>query len=141
MGWWTWGPLTGALIRCVPADVLNLSSGGCLLQSAAPLAPGLVGVLELKAHDCSPRDAIRICHGLNRPGSALPYCAGAEFLIFDAADSSSIRDQVARDRAPQLSSRLAGARENSGMGHTTPNADSHRQRGERTATSGDHREI
>ena len=126
MGWWTWGPMTGALIRRVPADVLNLSSGGCLLQSAAPLAPGLVGVLELEALDCSPKDAIRICHGLKRPGSAVPFCAGAEFLIFDAADSSSIRDQVARDRTPQLVSRLAEAGENSGMGHTTPKAQSPR---------------
>jgi len=141
MGWWTWGPMTGALIRRVPADVLNLSSGGCLLKSAAPLVPGLVGVLELQVFGRSPRDAVRICHASSRPGSALPYCAGAEFLIFDAADSSSIRDQVARDRTPELSSPLARAGENSGMSHTTPKAYSHRQHEEWTATSGDHREI
>lgn len=140
MGWWTWGPVTGALIRRVQAEVINVSAGGCLLQTAAPLAPGLVGVLKLDAFD-SATDAVRICHGLNRPGSALPYCAGAEFLVFDTASATSIRDRVATVQGPRAAKRLATAGENSGMGHTTPKRHDRWPCGGGAATSSDRREM
>ena len=114
MAWWTWGTLTGALVRRVPATVVNVSTRGCLIYTAAPLAPGVVGLLEVETADCAPPEAVRVCHALERSGSALPFSAGTEFLVLDAAPLASIRDQAARLAAGHRSSRLASDRVYSG---------------------------
>jgi hypothetical protein len=120
MAWWTWGRLTGALVRRVPATVVNVSARGCLIQTAAPLRPGEVGLLEVDA-DVSRPEAVRVCHAVERPGGALPYCAGTEFLVLDAASPTSIRGRAARLAAAEPG-RLARAGENSGTRPTTTKA-------------------
>jgi hypothetical protein len=112
--WWTWGTLTGVLVRRVPAAVVNVSTRGCLIHTATPMAPGDVGLLEVETADCASPEAFRVCHARERPGAALPFSAGAEFLVLDAAPLASIRDQAARLASGQRASRLAPGKENSG---------------------------
>lgn len=120
MAWWTWGPLTGALIRSVPATVLNVSTRGCLIQTAARLDPGAVGVLVVEGSEDMHSEAVRVCHAIERPGSTLPFCAGTEFLVFDAAAAPSVRHRAARLEAGQRLRRLVDAGENSGRKSTSP---------------------
>ena len=117
MAWWTWGPLTGALIRSVPATVVNVSTRGCLIHTAARLEPGVVGVLVVEGVG-KHREAVRVCHSLERRGAGLPFCAGTEFLVFDAPPGPSVRHRAARLEAGKRPSRLADGGENSGTNPT-----------------------
>ena len=128
MAWWTWGPLTGALIRSVPATVLNVSARGCLIQTAARLDTGAVGVLVVESSEDMHREAVRVCHTIERPGSTLPFCAGTEFLVFDAATAPSVRHRAARLEARHPFSRLVDGGENSGIKPTIPQAGARRRR-------------
>jgi hypothetical protein len=137
MAWWTWGPLTGALIRSVPATVLNVSTRGCLIQTAARLDPGAVGVLVVEGSDNVHSEAVRVCHAIERPGSTLPFCAGTEFLVFDAPAPPSVRHRAARLEAGQRLSRLMDARENSGTDSTSPKVGARGQRSGRRENTSD----
>jgi len=122
MGWWTWGKLTGALVRRVPATVVNVSRHGCLIETAVPLTPGVVGFLRIEGQDEQDAETIRVCRLLDRPGGARAFCVGSEFLILDAATSASIRHRAAsleRDLWPTASD---GPEENFGWNRTTPKA-------------------
>ena len=120
MAWWTWGALTGALVKRVPVTVVNLSRGGCLIQTAAPLEPGLVGVLAVNAGNVAKSEAIRVAHASRRPGASMPFSAGMEFLVLDTAGVASIREEAFRAESGRRPSRLAMAGENSGTKRTTP---------------------
>lgn len=109
--------MTGALVRRLPASVLNISSRGCLIETAIPLVPGTVGLLEVG--DGTQGEAVRICRSVERPGAALPFRAGTEFLVLDAAAPPSIRVRALRLGSGEL---LAGGGENSGSDRTTPKA-------------------
>ena len=137
MTWWTWGALTGALIRSVPATVLNVSTRGCLLQTAARLDPGAVGVLVVEGSDDAHSEPVRVCHAIERPGSSLPFCAGTEFLVFDAPAAPSVRHRAARLEAGQRPSRLVEGGENSGTKSTTSKVGTHRRRLGKRENTGD----
>ena len=122
MAWWTWGALTGALVKGIPAKVVNVSRHGCLLETSSPLPAGVVGSLEIERGGQKHIEPIRVCRTAERPGGALPFSAGSEFLILDAAPASSIRSQAARLERKQAPSRLAGDGENSVSGLTTSKA-------------------
>jgi hypothetical protein len=140
MAWWTWGRLTGALVRRVPATVVNVSARGCLIQTAAPLLPGDVGLLEVDTDD-GRTEVVRVCHSIERPGGALPYCAGTEFLVLDAASPTSIRGRAARLESGDRTGRLARAGENSGTSPTTTKADDWPVTGDRSELAGDTSEL
>lgn len=118
MAWWTWGPLTGALVRRVPAKVINVSTRGCLIQTSAQLTPGAVGLLEVETGEAAPGEPVRICHSMERPGSPLPFCAGTEFLVFDAPFPRSVREQAARFERGSRPARMVRSGENSGIRDT-----------------------
>jgi hypothetical protein len=139
--WWTWSTVTGALVRRVPAQIVNLSASGCLIESAAPLPPGVVGVLELETPERTHREAVRISYGHHRPGSAAPFCAGVEFLVFDAAESGSIREHVWGTAAPHAAARLARAGENSGTSRTSAKVAGRRRRDHDAEMSSDGKEM
>ena len=136
MAWWTWGPLTGALIRSVPATVVNVSTRGCLIQTAARLEPGAVGILVVEGGDghC---EAVRVCHSIERPGASVPFCAGTEFLVFDAPPGPSVRHQAARLEVGKRPSRLVDAGENSGTKPTSSKVDARGPGHETGAKTGD----
>jgi hypothetical protein len=123
MPWWTWKHVTGALVRRVPASVVNVSSRGCLLETHAPLEPGIVGLLEVDDGERSHREVVRVCHAVARAGAAVPFLVGAEFLVLDAAALPSVRHKVARLEAlymtlPGAPRSLMDATDNSGVGRT-----------------------
>ena len=119
MAWWTWGPLTGTLVRRVPATVVNVSRHGCLIETAAPLAPGVVGSLRLEGGVPDSVETIRICRSQERPGAALPFCAGSEFVVLGPPSEASIRQRAASlEREHWVMPVRAG--ENSGTSLTTP---------------------
>jgi hypothetical protein len=120
MAWWTWEKLTGALVRRVPATLVNVSRRGCLIETSVPLSPGVVGSLLIEGATPSDAETIRVCRLLERPGGAAPFCAGSEFLVLDAGASTSIRHRAARLERDQWSIAAADAGENSGTNRTTP---------------------
>ena len=136
MAWWTWGPLTGALIRSVPATVVNVSTRGCLIHTAARLEPGVVGVLLVEGVD-GHSEAIRVCHSLERRGAGLPFCAGTEFLVFDAPHGPSVRHRAARLETAKRPSRLVETGENSGTKPTSSKVDARGLGHEMGAKTGD----
>ena len=140
MAWWTWGRLPGALVRRVPATVVNVSARGCLIQTAAPLLPGDVGLLEIETDPGRP-EAVRICHSVERAGGTLPYCAGTEFLVLDAASPTSIRGRAARLESGERHGRLARAGENSGTSPTTTKAADRPVTADRSELAGDTSEL
>jgi hypothetical protein len=124
MPWWTWKGVTGALVRRVPASVVNVSSRGCLLETHAPLQPGVVGLLEVDDAEQSHNEVVRVCHAVARAGASVPFLVGTEFLVLDAAALPSVRHKVARlealyTRLPPAPRRQTGARHNSGVIRTT----------------------
>lgn len=139
MSWWTWPEVTGALVRRVPAAVIDVSASGCLLETHAPLKPGTVGLLEVDDGGLGHREVVRVCHSRERAGASMPFRAGTEFLVLDAAASPSVRHKAARLEALHASGprrragrRLVTAEEKSGAGRTTPKA------GRRAARGGPH---
>jgi hypothetical protein len=120
MAWWTWGKLTGALVRRVPATLVNVSRHGCLIETTVPLAPGVVGSLRIEGQDQQDAETIRICRLLDKRGGALPFCAGSEFLILDAPSSASLRHRAASLEQDFWSTVADGTEENSGMNRTSP---------------------
>jgi len=138
MAWWTWGRLTGALVHRVPVRVVNVSARGCLIQAAAPLLPGDVGLLEIGT---DAGEAVRVCHSVARPGAPLPYCAGTEFLVLDAASPTSIRGRAARLESGERTGGLARAGENSGTSPTTTKADGGPVTADRSELAGDTSEL
>ena len=140
MAWWTWGPVSGALVRRVPATVVNVSAGGCLIETAAPLLPGEVGVLQVEAQDSQP-EAVRVCRLVERPGGPLPYCAGTEFLVLDAPSPGSIRGEAVRFATREKTSRLARTGEKSGTAPTRSKAAGPSQSADPRELAGDPSEL
>jgi hypothetical protein len=122
MAWWTWGKLTGALVRRVPATLVNVSRRGCLIETSVPLAPGVVGSLLIEGATRSDAETIRVCRLLERPGGTLPFCAGSEFLVLEAGSNRSIRHRAASLERDQWLTVATDAGENSGTNRTTPKA-------------------
>jgi hypothetical protein len=119
MGWWTWGAVRGALVRRLPATVVNVSDRGCLIEMAAPLEPGTIALLEVHGSDRAQSEAVRVCHSIARPGAAVPFRAGTEFLVLDAAFPSVGQPATWAEIHRSRFSSLPPAGENSGSNPTT----------------------
>ena len=119
MAWWTWGTLTGALVRRIPASLVNVSRQGCLIETSVPLAPGSVASLRIEGGE-QDAEHIRVCRLVEKPGGALPFCAGSEFLVLDVASSASLRQRAASLERTQWPAVAPGTGENSGTSRTTP---------------------
>jgi hypothetical protein len=133
VAWWTWEPVSGVLVRRVSATVLNVSDRGCLIETAAPLEPGTIALLELEGVDRARSETVRVCHSIARPGAAVPFRAGTEFLAVDPPASPGQEVSAETEIHRQRLRRLALAGENSGSGRTTlkpAHGAAHRERGE-----------
>jgi hypothetical protein len=89
--------------------------------------PGAIGLVQLdhsETDQLEQTEAIRVCHSIERSGSSLPFCAGAEFLVLDAAPAASMRATACRLIAETHWNR-PGAGENSGVTMTGPKGPSH----------------
>jgi hypothetical protein len=89
-------PGIGVLIRRIPVRVRNVSTSGCLLESADLLPDGAIGMLELAIDGDRHVEALRVNRSTRIPGAAWPWRAGAQFLALNAPLPTSVRNVVAR---------------------------------------------
>jgi hypothetical protein len=102
-------PALGILIRRLAVRVRDVSTAGCLLESAEEMAEGTVGQLEVGAGGEMHREPLRVCRSTRVAGSAWPWRSGARFLGIEAPAPASVRNIAARfeiidelERAPLL---------------------------------------
>ncbi len=74
------GPrILGGLVKSMPARLLEVSEGGCLLESAMPVENGLPGELEIAFEDGVRAEPLRICRCQMVPGAGPVFRIGALF--------------------------------------------------------------
>jgi hypothetical protein len=116
-------PALGVLIRRVPVRIHDVSSTGCLLESADVLAEGAVGQLEIHFNDITHQEPLRICRSSTVSGTAWPWRSGAHFLSLTPPLASSVRNIVARfeivDELARTGRSLIGSAPKYLPGHTT----------------------
>ena len=89
--------MNAALIRVVPVQVRDLSTGGCLLETRAYLPVGTVGVLEMEIEGKRCVEWFRIRRTQDTQGRSGTYLLGAEFLLPVAvAGEAALRGAVGR---------------------------------------------
>lgn len=79
------------LVRTVQVRVLDVSRGGCRLESAARLEPGLSGRLSVHLQGTARIDDIRVARCQQRVGSNGTYQIGAELLKTRRLGRRSVR--------------------------------------------------
>jgi hypothetical protein len=84
------------LLRDVPLVVRDVSSGGCLIESAALLHVGMIGWLEVEFEDERRFEWFRVARVEARHNRV--YVAGVEFLPLAAAGAVSMRSAIGRFR-------------------------------------------
>ena len=107
------------LLRDVPLVVRDISSGGCSIESCAPLQIGTVGWLEVEFEGKRRFEWFRIARVHQREDGV--FLAGLEFLPLAAAGSDSLRSAIGRlrqsttsDASPEAAGRSSGDTGNSG---------------------------
>lgn len=83
--------LHGGLVRSVPVKLLDVSRGGCLLQSEVPVDAGTHGELQVRAEAGECWDALRVSRCGQVEGAGAPFRIGAEFLRPQAAERFGVR--------------------------------------------------
>ena len=84
------------LVRQYRGRLVDISSGGCLLEIAAPLSPGAVGRLEAEIDGHLHVEAVRVARvdAAAEPGGTT--FVGLEFLLVTPAGIGSIRAAILR---------------------------------------------
>ena len=90
-------PSTAALIARNAVNVVDISRGGCLLETSRPFEPGTVGTLELMLNGRAYVEDFRVARCLPLSGRGSTYRVGVEFLRTRREPESSLRYAV-----PQL---------------------------------------
>ena len=91
---------TGLIARDTPVTLANISTGGCLLESASAVAAGTVGMLRVEIHGRVYSDAIRVTRCGIVPGAGERHHIGAEFLQLTIPDQQSLRLYAALTTQP-----------------------------------------
>jgi hypothetical protein len=84
------------LLRDVPLVVRDVGSGGCLIESSAPLHVGTIGWLEVEFEGERRFEWFRIARVHAARGHV--FVAGVEFLPLAAAGADSFRSAIGRLR-------------------------------------------
>lgn len=79
------------LVRTVPVRLVEVSRGGCRLESPARLEPGLSGQLAVQMQGMARIDDIRVARCQQRVGSNALYQIGAELLRTRRLGRRSVR--------------------------------------------------
>jgi hypothetical protein len=101
--------LLGVLNREWPVRILNCSSSGCLIESAARVDVGTIGSLTLTIDGRDFVDDVQVVRCLAIEGSAPVYHVGARFLWTSLPRSGSIRSVprlMATDRSRPFETNL-----------------------------------
>jgi hypothetical protein len=88
--------LVAVLGREVPVRVVDISSAGCLLESASRLDKGATGLLRVTFGEVEYADQVRVMRCLELEGGSGLYRMGAEFLWTTSPDVLSLRRVIAR---------------------------------------------
>jgi PilZ domain len=83
--------VTGLIARDVPVTLANISRGGCLLESACPVAAGTVGLLRVEIRGRVYTDTIRVTRCAIVPGAGERHHVGVEFLHLTVPGPQSLR--------------------------------------------------
>jgi hypothetical protein len=86
----------GVLLRDIPLTVRDVSSGGCLIESSAPLPIGTIGWLEVEFEGEHRFEWFRVARV--QPCDGPVFVAGVEFLPLGAAGADSLRGAFGRLR-------------------------------------------
>jgi hypothetical protein len=85
-----------SLVAQVPLLVLDVSPGGCLLESQRPVDAGRVGTVRLALNGEWYVEDIRITRCVPVPGRGSAYHLGAEFLRTRRIPDQSLRQAIVR---------------------------------------------
>ncbi len=86
--------LLGALVRQIPVRVLDMSLGGCLLESNVPVGHGTGGDLHVDVNGGTTSDGLRVCRCRLIHGAGAVFRLGAEFS--PSRNGRSLRDLMSR---------------------------------------------
>jgi len=86
--------LLGALIRQVPVRLMDVSAGGCLLESNVPVGHGTGGELHVALDGEQTSDGLRVCRCQLVRGAGSVFRLGAEFT--PSRNGRSLRELVER---------------------------------------------
>ena len=91
---------TGLIARNASVTLANISTGGCLLESAFAVPAGTVGMLRVVIGGRVYSDPIRVTRCGVVPGAGERHHIGAEFLQLAVPDPQSLRWYAAVATAP-----------------------------------------
>ena len=84
------------LVRIVPVRVLDVSRGGCRLETGRSLAPGVTARLSVQIAGRLRLDDVRVARCQQRAGAGAVYHVGAELLGTRRLHGRSVRFAVAQ---------------------------------------------
>jgi len=112
VSWWTWPGLRGAVLEEIPGRLVDISAGGCSVETTTRLGLGTFGFVEIEGPDASLAEVARVCSITERAGATAPFLVRLEFLPI------ALPVQVNGDRAPRVVAPLAAAGEKTGSSLT-----------------------
>lgn len=89
-------PAVATLVRSVPVRVVEVSRGGCRLETDRRLEAGTSGLLAVPLAGLVHVDDVRVARCHQRPGAGMTYQVGAELLKTRRLGRRSLRAAVAR---------------------------------------------
>jgi PilZ domain-containing protein len=92
--------LVGVLTREVSTRLVEISRGGCLLESSKRIEEGTVATLRLDVRGQTYTEEVRATRCVAVAGSGSSYLIGIEFLKTGAAHEMSIRRALAGSLGP-----------------------------------------
>ena len=90
------GDLVAVLGRAVPVRLIDISSGGCMLESASRLEKGATGHLRVLFEDAEYMDDVRVMRCQESEGGSGLFHLGAEFLWTTSPHERSLRRVIAK---------------------------------------------
>ena len=90
------GDLVAVLGRAVPVRLMDISNGGCLLESTCRLEKGATGHLRVLFEDAEYMDDVRVMRCQESEGGSGLFHLGAEFLWTTSPHERSLRRVIAK---------------------------------------------
>ncbi len=88
-----WPRISGSLVRTMPARLIEVSDGGCRVETSMPVENGLSAQLEVTFGDAVMGEGLRICRCQIVPGAGPLFRVGAEFRS-TAGSNYSLRHRL-----------------------------------------------
>jgi hypothetical protein len=89
------GPRIASIMRELPVKLIDLGTGGCLVESPVRITEGAVGWLSVISQYAEHHEIVRVCRSDWRIERFWPCLAGIEFLTLEAPRATALRRSVA----------------------------------------------